>query len=30
VVAPQIRKGGMLLNDNGEEDYLAFARAEID
>jgi predicted O-methyltransferase YrrM len=26
VVAPQIRTGGMLLNDNGEEDYLAFVR----
>jgi predicted O-methyltransferase YrrM len=26
VVAPQIRKGGMILNDNGEEDYLAFVR----
>jgi predicted O-methyltransferase YrrM len=26
VVAAQIRKGGMILNDNGEEDYLAFVR----
>jgi predicted O-methyltransferase YrrM len=26
ILAPQIRSGGILLNDNGEEDYLAFVR----
>ena len=26
VVAPQIRLGGLVMNDNGEEDYLAFVR----
>jgi hypothetical protein len=26
VIAPQIRKGGLVMNDNGEEDYLAFVR----
>ena len=25
-VAPQLRVGGMAMNDNGEEDYLAFVR----
>jgi predicted O-methyltransferase YrrM len=26
IVAPQIRKGGLVLNDNGEPDYLAYVR----
>jgi predicted O-methyltransferase YrrM len=26
IVAPQIRTGGMVLNDNGETDYLAYMR----
>ena len=26
IVAPQIRLGGLVMNDNGEEDYLAFVR----
>jgi predicted O-methyltransferase YrrM len=26
IVAPQIRKGGLILNDNGEPDYLAYVR----
>jgi predicted O-methyltransferase YrrM len=26
IVAPQIRTGGMVLNDNGEADYLAYMR----
>jgi predicted O-methyltransferase YrrM len=26
IVAPQIRRGGLLMNDNGEEDYLEFVR----
>jgi predicted O-methyltransferase YrrM len=26
IVAPQIRIGGLLMNDNGEEDYLAYVR----
>ena len=26
IVAPQIRVGGMVMNDNGEEDYLEFVR----
>ncbi len=26
IVAPQIRKGGLVLNDNGEPDYLDFIR----
>ncbi|HTW90009.1 MAG TPA: class I SAM-dependent methyltransferase [Candidatus Binataceae bacterium] len=26
VIAPQIRIGGLVMNDNGEEDYLAFVR----
>jgi len=26
VVAPQIRPGGLVMNDNGEKDYLAFVR----
>ena len=26
IVAPQIRRGGLVLNDNGEPDYLAFIR----
>jgi predicted O-methyltransferase YrrM len=26
LVAPQIRIGGLVMNDNGEEDYLAFVR----
>ncbi len=26
IVAPQIRAGGLVLNDNGEEDYLAYVR----
>jgi predicted O-methyltransferase YrrM len=26
IVAPQIRAGGLVMNDNGEEDYLAYVR----
>lgn len=26
IVAPQIRIGGLVMNDNGEEDYLAYVR----
>ena len=26
IVAPQIRLGGLVMNDNGEEDYLAWVR----
>jgi predicted O-methyltransferase YrrM len=26
VIAPQIRRGGFVMNDNGEEDYLAYVR----
>ena len=26
MVAPQIRRGGLVMNDNGEEDYLEFVR----
>jgi len=26
IVAPQIRVGGLVMNDNGEEDYLAWVR----
>jgi hypothetical protein len=26
IVAPQLRIGGIMMNDNGEEDYLAFIR----
>ena len=26
IVAPQIRNGGLILNDNGEPDYLAYVR----
>jgi predicted O-methyltransferase YrrM len=26
VIAPQIRRGGLVMNDNGEEDYLAYVR----
>jgi len=26
IVAPQIRAGGLVMNDNGEPDYLAFVR----
>jgi predicted O-methyltransferase YrrM len=26
IVAPQIRPGGLVLNDNGERDYLAYVR----
>ena len=26
VIAPQIRLGGLVMNDNGEDDYLAFVR----
>jgi predicted O-methyltransferase YrrM len=26
LVAPQIRRGGFVVNDNGEEDYLAYVR----
>jgi predicted O-methyltransferase YrrM len=26
IVAPQIRPGGLVMNDNGEEDYLAYVR----
>jgi predicted O-methyltransferase YrrM len=27
IVAPQLRTGGLLMNDNGEADYLAYVRA---
>jgi predicted O-methyltransferase YrrM len=26
LLAPQIRRGGIVMNDNGEDDYLAFVR----
>jgi predicted O-methyltransferase YrrM len=26
LIAPQIRRGGFVMNDNGEEDYLAYVR----
>jgi predicted O-methyltransferase YrrM len=26
IMAPQIRTGGLVMNDNGEEDYLAYVR----
>ncbi len=26
LVAPQLRIGGIMMNDNGEEDYLEFIR----
>ena len=26
IVAPQIRAGGLVMNDNGEPDYLAYVR----
>jgi hypothetical protein len=26
IVAPQIRLGGLVMNDNGEADYLAYVR----
>lgn len=26
IVAPQVRIGGLVMNDNGEEDYLAYVR----
>jgi len=26
IVAPQIRAGGLVMNDNGEQDYLAYVR----
>lgn len=26
IVAPQVRLGGLVMNDNGEEDYLAYVR----
>jgi hypothetical protein len=26
LIAPQIRRGGLVMSDNGEEDYLAYAR----
>jgi len=29
-VAPQIRVGGPVMNDNGEQDYLAYVRDPAD
>ena len=30
IVAPQIRVGGPVMNDNGEQDYLAYVRDPAD
>lgn len=29
IVAPQVRVGGLAMNDNGEEDYLAYVRDPV-